>query len=73
MSGPTTRSLVTPGVQVVEILDMLAERLNSMLAERSKIDEGKLALDTKFEEMMAEARRDGRLSSPPRRPPPSKR
>ncbi len=39
---------------------MLAERLNSMLAERSKIDEGKLALDTKFEEMMAEARRDGR-------------
>jgi hypothetical protein len=44
----------------VEILDMLAERLSSMLAERSKIDEGKLALDTKFEELMAEARRDSR-------------
>jgi hypothetical protein len=39
---------------------MLAERLSSMLAERSKIDEGKLALDTKFEELMAEARRDSR-------------
>ena len=45
---------------VVEILYMLAERLSSMLAERSKIDEGKLALDTKFEELMAEARRDSR-------------
>ena len=44
----------------MEILDMLAERLSSMLAERSKIDEGKLALDTKFEELMAEARRDSR-------------
>ena len=43
-----------------DFLTLLRERLSGLLVERSKIDEAKLSLDEKFENLMADARRDGR-------------